>query len=143
MISIKLTKEDKQFLKKLINCGKQKVRTVARANVLILLDKGWNNESISMSTGVHRQGIWRIKKRFLEENVESAVFDKPRPGQPKKYSKNDEAEIIALACTKAPKGRKRWSIRLLTDKLKKTSNLKGINRESVRMVLKKVNLSLG
>ncbi|MBK5191503.1 MAG: helix-turn-helix domain-containing protein, partial [Methanosarcinales archaeon] len=68
---------------------------------------------------VGRNTIWRIKKRYREEGLQSALTDKPRPGQPKKYTDRHEAEVIAQACTKSPDGSKRWSLTLLTEEMRK------------------------
>lgn len=140
---IKLKKEERKFLQVFIKKGTKKARAIARANVLLLLDEGWEVNTISQMLKVHRQRIWRIKKRFLEEGLDIALEEKPRSGQPIKYTKKHEAEIIAQACTKAPKGRKRWTVRLLTQEIRKRKGLRVINRESVRLVLKKAKLSLG
>lgn len=142
-LQIKLKKEERKFLENFIKKGIRKAREIARANVLLLLDEGWEVNEIANIVKVHRQRIWRIKKRFLKEGLELTLKEKPRSGQPKKYTKKHEAEIIAQACTSAPKGRKRWTIRLLTKQVKKKKGLKTINRESVRLVLKKAKLSLG
>ncbi len=142
MIQIKLEKEEKQFLREFVKNGNKKARAIARANALLLLEKGWDNDSITASTSLHRQGIWRIKKRYLKEGAEKAITEKPRSGQPKKYKKKHEAIIIAKACTDPPKGRKRWTVRLLADEMRKKGMI-SMNRESVRLVLKKAKLSLG
>ena len=142
-LKIKLKKEERKFLHEFLKKGTKKVRTIARANVLLLLDEGWEINIISKMLKVHRQRIWRIKKRFLEERLNTALDEKPRSGQPTKYTKKHEAEIIAQACTKAPKGRKRWTIRLLTKKLRNKNGFRKINRESIRLVLKKARLNLG
>ena len=142
-LKIKLKKEERKFLQEFLKKGTQKARAIARANVLLLADEGWETDTISNMVKVHRQRIWRIKKRFLKEGLNSSLEEKPRSGQPIKYTKKHEAEIIAQACTSAPKGRKRWTIRLLAKELKKKDGLRTINRESVRLVLKKLNLSLG
>lgn len=143
MIKIKLKKEEREFLRQFVKKGTKKARAIARANVLLLADEGHSNEEISNATGVHRQSIWRTKKRYLEEGLNSALEEKPRSGQPKKYLGEQEAEIIAMACTDPPRGRKRWTIRLLTSELKKRKGFKTINRESVRLILKKRKLNLG
>lgn len=142
-LQIKLKKEERKFLENFIKKGTKKARAIARANVLLLLDEGWEVNEIVGIAKVHRQRIWRIKKRFLKEGLELSLEEKPRSGQPRKYTKKHEAEIIAQACTSAPKGRKRWSVRLLTKEVKKKKGLRAINRESVRLVLKKAKLSLG
>lgn len=140
---IKLKKEDLNFLRKFIKKGTKKARAIARANALLLANEGYSNSVISKATGLHRQSIWRIKKRYLEGGLNSALEDKPRPGQPRKYTEKHEAEIIAQACTEPPEGRKRWTIQLLVKKLRKKNEFETINRESVRLVLKKAGLSLG
>jgi len=140
---IKLKRGDLNFLRKFVKKGTKKARAIARANALLLVNEGYNNDTISKATGLHRQSIWRIKSRYLEEGLKSALDDKPRPGQPRKYTEKHEAEIIAQACTTAPKGRKRWTIQLLVEELQKKKGFKTINRESIRLVLKKAKLSLG
>ena len=140
---IKLKKEERTFLQEFLKKGTKKARAIARANVLLLLDEGWEVNTIAKMLKVHRQKIWRTKKRFLEEGLTLSLQEKPRSGQPKKYTPKHEADIIAEACTKAPNGRKRWTVRLLTKELKKKRGFETINRESLRLVLKKATLNHG
>ena len=142
-IKIELRKEEQDFLEEFVKKGMKKARAIARANVLLLANEGYSAKSISKITRLHRQSVWRIKKRYLEEGLESALEEKPRPGQPKKYAKEQEAEIIAIACTSPPKGRRRWTVRLLMEEVRKRHGFETINRESIRLVLKKAGLSLG
>jgi len=136
-IEITLKRKEKKFLVEFVKKGIRKARAVARANVLLLANEGQDNAAISRATRVHRQLVWRVKKRYLQEGLQAALEEKPRSGQKRKYDEKHNAEIIALACTTPPKGRKRWSIRLLVDKLKRKKGLRTINRESIRLVLKK------
>ena len=142
-LKIKLEKEERKFLQDFLKKGTKKARAIARANVLLLADEGWETDTISKMVKVHRQRVWRIKKRYLKEGLKSALEEKPRSGQPLKYKEKHKAEIIATACTKAPNGRKRWTIRLLAKTLKRKKGFETLNRESVRLVLKKTKLSLG
>jgi putative transposase len=142
-LKIKLKKEERKFLQNFVKKGIKKARAITRANILLLADEDWETDIIAKMTKAHRQRVWRIKKRFLAEGLKSALEEKLRSGQPKKYTKKQEAEIIATACTKSPKGNKRWSIRLLAKELRSRKNFKSLNRESVRLVLKKAKLSLG
>ena len=87
--------------------------------------------------------LFRSDTNYLEHGLKYALTDNVRTGQPRKYSDKQEAEVIALACSESPQGRKRWTIRLLTEHLQKNRGMKTINRESVRLILKKTNLSLG
>ncbi len=142
-LKIKLKKEERKFLQEFLKKGTQKARAIARANILLLADEGWETDTISRMVKSHRQRVWRTKKRFLEEGLKSALEEKPRSGQPKKYKEKCTAEIIATACTTPPKGRKRWSIRLLREKLRKKKDMRTINRESIRLILKKTRPNLG
>jgi len=142
MIDISLTEEDREFLEQFVKKGTKKARSIARARILLFADEGYRHDEISKMTNIHRQGIWRIKKRYLEEGVNSAINEKPRSGQPKKYTEQEEIEIIATACTSPPKGQKRWSVRLLTDKMKRRKGFETINRETVRLILKKQSKTL-
>ena len=112
-------------------------REVTRARILILADSGKRNDEIANTLGVDRDTVLRVKKRYLEGGVDKAIHDDPRSGQPKKYSDSVVAEVIALACSNPPEGRKRWSVRLLVEELRKIPSMKGINRETVRIILKK------
>ncbi|KXA96151.1 transposase [candidate division MSBL1 archaeon SCGC-AAA259I14] len=142
-VEIELEEDERDFLRDFVKKGTKKAREIARANILLLIDKGFPVKEIADILEVHRRTVWKIKKRYLEEGLESALKDKPRPGQPKKWTEEDEAEIIATACTSPPKGRKRWTIRLLRDELQKKPGFEDINRETIRLVLKKTRLNLG
>lgn len=143
MIKIKLTSKEREYFEMYVKTGTRKARAIARAKVLLLLEENYSNNDISKMTNVHRQSIWGIKKRYIESGLQAVLNEKQRPGQPRKYSDKQEAEIIAMACTNPPKGRERWTIRLLTERMKRRNSFKTINRETVRLVLKKAKLDLG
>ena len=143
MIEISLTSEERDYLEQYIKKGTKKARSINRAKVLLFADQGYSHDEISEMTGVHRQAIWRTKKRYVYEGIYSVLNEKPRSGQPRKYTAKQEAEVIAIACTDPPKGRKRWSIRLLTERMKRRKDFKTINRETIRLILKKGEQNLG
>ena len=93
--------------------------------------------------GVSRNTTFNLRRRYVEEGLPSALLDKPRPGQPKKYTEKHVAEIIALACTSSPDGSKRWSLALLTEELRKKEGFETITKENIRLILKKAKLSPG
>ena len=142
-ITIKLNRKNRVFLTNFVKDGTKKARAIKRANILLLADEGYDNDDIAGFTRIHRQSIWRIKKRYVEEGIPLALEDKPRPGQPVKYDKKERAEVVSLACTKAPNGRKRWTIDLIVKQLRKNKNFKTINRETVRLILKKTKQNHG
>ena len=139
--AFKLKVKDREFLINLTKTGNRNSREFERAYILLALDKGKRHEEISEFYNVSRITIWRVKTKYWEAGALEAIKDEPRPGQPRKYDDNDTGEIVAMACSQAPEGRSRWTIRLL----EKNLNEKGImiNRESIRLVLKKTNVSLG
>lgn len=79
----------------------------------------------------------------MEHGVEKAIEEDERSGQPIKYATDQQAELSAMACGPCPAGRRRWTVRLLAAELKKKPGFETINRESVRLLLKKMNVSLG
>ena len=142
-ITINLKQDETESLRRIVKKGSGSVREVRRANILLLANKGKESKEIAEVLEVNKGTVANVKRRYREEGLQRALTDKPRPGQPKKYTEKEEAEIIAMACTDAPRGRKRWSIRLLTYELKNKKDFATINRESVRLILKKRKLSLG
>ncbi|GBE55133.1 hypothetical protein BMS3Bbin15_01298 [archaeon BMS3Bbin15] len=142
-ITINLKQDETESLRRIVKKGSRSVREVRRANILLLANKGKESKEIAEVLEVNKGTVANVKRRYREEGLQRALTDKPRPGQPKKYTEKEEADIIAMACTDAPRGRKRWSIRLLTYELKNKKGFATINRESVRLILKKRKLSLG
>lgn len=140
--TIALKNKDREYLINLSKTGTHNAREFERAYVLLALDKGKKNEEISDFLNVSRITIWRVKNKYIESGVVEALKDESRSGQPKKYNETDKADIIAMACSNAPKGRSRWTIRLLEKKLTELKG-KSVNRESIRLLLKKTNVSLG
>lgn len=141
-LEIKLKESEVKFLTKFMKKGKKNAREIIRANILIFANKGIKDTKIAELLSVHRETVWRIKKRYLTEGLEIALKDKKRPGQPKKYTIKHETEITALACCKPPEGRKKWTLCLLQEKLSRKDGFETINRESIRLILKKRNKTM-
>lgn len=143
MEKIELNSEEIQFIKSFTSNGTKNVREVTRAQILLALHKGKKMDDIADFFDIDRTSVWRLKKKYKEVGAEEAVKDKPRPGQPNKYSEKDEADVVALACSNPPKGKEKWTIELLKEKAQKKKRLKDVNRESIRLMLKKNNVNLG
>jgi len=135
----KLLENDKKSLKKFV----RKAKEVLRANVLILLDKGFKNVKIAEMLDIDPTTVGNIKKRYLEGGYDNALYDKPRSGQPKKYGVEEETVIAALACTDPPEGHKRWTVRLLAETLRDEKGFESITHQSVRIILKKTQQGHG
>jgi putative transposase len=143
MKKLKLKPKEVMFLKQFIRKGQKSARALTRANILLLLNRGETGDDIANRLNVHRDTVYNVKKRYLKERIDVALFEKQRPGQPVKYDKKKKAEIIAYACTTPPEGRKRWTVRLLVEELRGKKEFKTINRESVRLILKKTTQNHG
>jgi putative transposase len=141
--NILLTEEDKGFLKEFVKTGKRNAKEIEHGYILLALNNKKSISGIMDFYEVGRTTIWRIKNKYIEFGLEAALKDAPRSGQPNKYSGKGEAEIVALACTQAPPGRSRWTLRLMEQELHKRDGTKTVTRETIRLVLKKRNVSLG
>ena len=142
-IEIKLAQKEIKFLHEYKKSKNRSEREYNRANILLLLNKGKRDSEIIDFLEVDRATIWRTKQKYLTEGLEKALQEKERSGQPVKYTDKEKAEVIATACSDPPKGRARWTLELLSDTLKEKEGLLTINRETIRLILKKTNVSLG
>jgi putative transposase len=140
--SIKLKQSEVMYLES-FKSSNRSLREYNRANILLLLNKGKRINDIEDFLNVDRITIWRTKKKYQEHGVQKALEENYRSGQPSKYAADHQAELAALACGPCPIGRRRWTVRLLASELQKKQGFETINRESVRLALKKMNVSLG
>ena len=124
--------------------GKKSMRTLNRARALLLLHRGQRECEVARALGVERKTVWRTKKRYREGGLTAALAERPRSGQPRKYTVRHETELVAHACSSPPEGRKRWTLELLSERMRyKVAGCATMNRESIRLMLKKTNVSLG
>lgn len=138
-----LTQTDREALDKFRTKGMHMAREVNRAHILVALDRKIPESQIMAVLNVGRTAVWRTRAAYLQDGLEFALRDAPRPGKPKQYQTDDEAQVAALACSHPPEGAKRWTVALLTDAARAHPRMVGISRESVRRFLKKTASSLG
>lgn len=134
---VELTDEERKQLEDLTRKGECKARKLKRAMVLLSADEGDTDRVISEKVRIHEVTVEGIRKRFVEEGLESALNERPRPGKARKLDGHQEAQLIALNCTQPPQGRKRWTMQLLADKLVEMNIVDGISDETVRRALKR------
>nr|WP_201390406.1 IS630 family transposase [Ktedonobacter sp. SOSP1-85] len=136
---IRLQREQHQTLEALINCGQSSARRIKHAQILLKSEQGWRDKQIMEAFGVGETTIWRVRRRYLEKGLDQALHRRPQPERPEKRKLSGEAEthLIALACTQAPSGYERWSIRLLTKTAIELEVVSQVGRETVRQVPKK------
>jgi len=147
--TIKLTKGEVEELKTIINKGSHSTQTYKAAIILLNCDTGEfsdkiTNEQIAKVLKVGMRTIDRVKKRFVEEGIESTLERKPSNRIYEKKADGDfEAKLVAVCCGNPPEGFAKWSLRLLADKMVELKYIDSISHVTVGNVLKKMNLSLG
>lgn len=101
---VDLTEEERERLLQFIRKGKPGARKVARANTLLLADEGRTDREVADALHIGTATVGRIRKRFVEEGLEVALAECPRPGQRPKLTGKEEAHLIAVACSDPPEG---------------------------------------
>jgi hypothetical protein len=146
---VTLTEQERNELELLTRRGKTHARRFIHARALLLCDAGphgpaWSVADAAEALGVTSRPIEHLKKRFVEEGLESALERKAREKPPREviFDGAFEARLIALACSDAPEGSQRWTVRLLADKAMELRFAPSVSHMTVQRVLKKTNLSL-
>ncbi len=129
-----LTTEEKKTLKRLIHKGSTKARTLTRARILLFADEQKTDKTICTALSIVRSVVYDTRKHFVAGGLNRALYDLPHPGQKRKLTGAQEAEVIAIACSDAPKGYVRWTMDLLTEEVNKKLN-KTIGRTALYNVL--------
>jgi transposase len=140
---VKLTESERTCLNEVSHRGKPSVRTVKRALALLKADEGLRDREIADVLLVNAATVARARKRYVEEGLEAAINDRPRPGQERKLDGKQEAHLIAIACSAAPAGHTHWTLQLLADQVVELEFADSISLETVRQMLKKTNSSPG
>ncbi|SRR6266487_1137038 len=115
--SIQLSEEEITKLTMIIHKGKENTRVITRSRVLLLANDGKKDPEIYTVLSLSTKTPYEIRKRYHEGGLQNALYDAPRPGQPRKLNGKQEAKVIAIACTKAPKGYDHWTMDLLTEEV--------------------------
>lgn len=134
---VELTEEERSELLELTREGECKARKLKRAMVLLCADEGDTDQVISEKVRVHEVTVEGIRKRLVEEGLEAALNERPRPGKARKLDGRQEARLIALSCTEPPEGSARWTMQLLADRFVELGEVDSISDETVRRTLKR------
>ena len=142
---ITLTRDEIDELKALTKRGKCNARTLKNALILLNVDEGENgrgkkDEDVADILQVTVRTIENIRKRFIVDGFEAALYGKLRQRTyDRKVDGDAEARLIAMCCSEPPEGHATWSLRLLADKMVELQYVDSISHETVRRVLKKTN----
>ena len=137
---ITLTADERASLQALVSAGKSAVRKVKRAQILLAADAGCRDEAIARNVAVGTSTVYRVKQRFVEEGLERALTELPRPGAARKLDVGDESLLCALACSAPPAGRALWTLQLLADQMVRLTVHDSLSDETVRRRLNEMSL---
>lgn len=142
---VTLMEEERQSLHAMLSRGRAAARKLMHARILLKADAapngpGWKDAAIAEGLDVGTATVERVRKEFVEEGVEAALERrKPRRQYSRKLDGDGEAHMIALACSQAPEGRSRWTLRLLADRMVALEYVDALSKDTVARTLKKTN----
>ncbi len=139
---VRLSDQEKVFLKDIVKRLKGTSQKVRRANILLKADvngPSWSDAKIAEALSCQTRTVEKIRKRLVTEGLDSVLTRKRRetPPTPKKLDGKQEAEIIALRLGSPPAGFANWTLRLLADQVVALEIVESISHETVRRTLKK------
>jgi transposase len=136
---VQLSTDELRSLKTILRRGTTPARVHTRARVLDLLHRGQHPTSIAATLSLSLPTVFNIKRRYLDEGLQSALHDKPRSGTPRRIKAEARAKITALACSVAPAGHARWTLRLLAARAVQLGFVETISHNAVKQILKKTD----
>jgi transposase len=134
---VDLTEEEREQLLQLIRKGNSAAPKLARARILLKAAEGLSDAQIAKVLDLGTATVGWVRKRFVEEGLESALQERPRLGQRLKLDGKQQAHLLAVACTNPPQGHARWTLRLLAGRVVELGWAESISPETMRPVLKK------
>ncbi len=145
---VRLSCDERQQLAMLIRKGSSPAQRLMKARILLKADvseagEGWSDNQIIEALETSASMVYRVRKQLVEEGFESVLSRKPRatPAVPRIFDGEKEAKLIALACSEPPKGRARWTLRLLENKVVELNIVDRASDSTIGRTLKKTSLS--
>ena len=145
---VKLSVEEREQLEGLLGKGKSAAHRLLKARILLKADisgagEGWSDSRIVEALETNPSMVYRVRKQLVEEGFEAVLSRKPRatPAVPRIFDGEKEAKLIALACSKPPKGRARWTLRLLENKVVELGIVERASDSTIGRTLKKTLFS--
>ena len=137
---IRLSKQERQEVGRLLQSGLQPVRTVLRALALRQLAEGQSVRQVAKNVALTAKTVWLTSQRFRQGGLERALYERPRPGKAVLFDAQQRQRIVALVCGPPPEGRARWTVRLLTEEVVKRKLVPRVGRETIRVLLQSHDL---
>lgn len=143
---VRLTTEERKKLTDIVKKGKTQAYRIKHAHILLKVDAdgpNWGDKKVAEFLGCHVNTPRNVRQRFVEQGLEAALERKKQetPSRERILDGEKEAHLVAIACSKPPKGRSKWTLQLLADKLVALKVVKSISDQTVRRTLKKMHLN--
>jgi putative transposase len=139
-VHVQLTKKDREQIGGMLNKGWESARVLRRALILRQLDQGQTAEQVAGQVGVASKTVRAIARRYEDEGLESALYERPRPGQQRRLDAGQSQRIIAMVCGPPPQGQARWNVRLIAREAVKRKLVPRVGRETIRILLQSHDL---
>jgi transposase len=140
---ITLSETDRARLQVVMHRGHTSARTRTRAHVLLKLGGGWSDTAVMESFDVCRNTVKRVRARFVAGGVDAVLTDKVQERRRHALSGEQQAHVIAIACSPVPDGHDHWTLRLLAGKAVELGFVESISPETIRAVLRRTSSSRG
>src|ERR1700693_2073737 len=134
-VHVQLPRKDRQKVAAMLSKGQESARVLRRASILRQLDSGQKVAQVAANVDVAGKTVRAIARRYEEEGLESALYEKPRPGKQRALDVGQSQRIIAMVCGSPPKGMARWSVRLIASEAVKRKLMPLVGRETIRILL--------
>ena len=135
-VHVQVSKKDGKQIAGMLNKGWESARVLRRALLLRQLDQGQRTGQVASQVGVASKTVRAIARRYEEEGLESALYEKPRPGQQRRLNEGQSQRIIVMVCGPQPQGQARWSVRLIAEEAVKRKLAPQVGRETIRILLR-------
>jgi transposase len=147
---VRLLKDERNQLVALVKSGNASALKLVRARILLKADQqergpAWTDAQIAEALEVSLKTVFNVRRKWVEHGLEAALVRKQPdvPSKPRKLDGQLEAKLVATCCGPPPKGRAKWTLRLLAAKLVELEAVDSISPETVRKALKKPRSSPG
>ena len=134
-VHVQLKRKDRQQVAEMLTKGRESARVLRRASILRQLDSGQKAAQVAASVGVAAKTVRAVARRYEEEGLESALYEKARPGKQRALDVGQSQRIIAMVCGPPPQGMARWSVRLIATEAVKRKLAPQVGRETIRILL--------
>ena len=146
-VGVCLSEAERARLRTVIGSGRTPARVLTHAHILLKSNQGeggpgWTDAAIAAALEVHPTTVARVRQQYASAGLDAALTRKaPDREYPRTLDGAQEAHLIALACSAPPRGRKRWTLRLLAARLVALEVVDTVSHETVRQTLKQTSSS--